>query len=205
VSGNARFARSGPIPVKVIHRPLDRDGLVKATVVGDPATSGYRVAYRGNIEQAIAALEAGRETPVGNSPFRKRTGDHIMKPYEPVPVEAARAIAEKYGKSIVIIFAHDPVHGVLHTTTYGTDPQNKEWAAKGGEIGTKALGALREAATDFEDYRLEQARALLSALTAEEHAEYHRHGKLTFAAKYALDVEGTVERLNAEWSAGRKR
>jgi hypothetical protein len=42
-------------------------------------------------------------------------------------------------------------------------------------------------------------------LTAEEHAEYHRGGKLTFAAKYGLDAEAEVERLNAEWSAGRKR
>lgn len=85
-------------------------------------------------------------------------------PYIPVPVEAARDIAEKYGKSIVIIFSYDPAHGLLHTTTYGTDPQNKAWAAQGGEIGTEALGGLRMAATDFEDYRLEQAANLLAAL-----------------------------------------
>ncbi len=84
--------------------------------------------------------------------------------YRPVPVAAAKTIAEQYGKSIVIIFAHDPVHGLMHTTTYGTDPQNKAWAAQGGEIATKALGGLREAGTDFEDYRLQQARKLLAAL-----------------------------------------
>jgi hypothetical protein len=84
--------------------------------------------------------------------------------YVAVPVEAAKAIADQYGKSIVIIFAHDPVHGVLHTTTYGRDPQEKAWAAQGGEIATKALGGVLELGTSFEDYRLRQAQALLTAL-----------------------------------------
>jgi hypothetical protein len=87
-----------------------------------------------------------------------------MEAYIPVPVEAAKAIAEQYGKSIVIVFSHDPVYDLLHTTTYGTDPQNKAWAAQGGEIATKALGAVVELKTDFEDYRLSQAKALLTAL-----------------------------------------
>jgi hypothetical protein len=69
-----------------------------------------------------------------------------MSDYKPVPVEAAREIAEKYDKSIVIIFSHDPVHALMHTTTYGTNPQNKELKA------------------DFEDYRLDQARKLLASL-----------------------------------------
>jgi hypothetical protein len=61
VSGNARFQR-GPIPVRVTHRPPDPEGIVKVTIAGDPETSGYRCAYRGNIEQAIACIEAvGRE------------------------------------------------------------------------------------------------------------------------------------------------
>lgn len=85
-------------------------------------------------------------------------------PYKPVPVETARAIAEQYEKSIVIIFTHDPLFGMLHTTTYGVGPQEKEWAAQGGEIATKALGAVVELATDFEDYRIDQARRLLAAL-----------------------------------------
>jgi hypothetical protein len=87
-----------------------------------------------------------------------------INPYEPVPVEVAREIAEKYHKSIVIIFAHDPVHGLMHTTTYGTDPQNKAWAAQGGEIATKALGGIPQSDMVFEDYRLEQARKLLAVL-----------------------------------------
>lgn len=85
-------------------------------------------------------------------------------PYVPVPVEAAKSIAEKFNKAIVIIFAYDENYGMLYTTTYGTNPQNKEWAARGGEFGTKALGGLREHAVDFEDYRLTQAENLLRAL-----------------------------------------
>lgn len=74
------------------------------------------------------------------------------------------AIAEQYEKSIVIVFSHDSVHGLIHTTTYGSDPQNKAWAAQGGEIATRALGGLMELTTDFEDYRLAQAENLLTAL-----------------------------------------
>ena len=86
------------------------------------------------------------------------------KNYKPVPVEAAKAIAEQYDKSIVIVFSHDPAYGLVHTTTYGSDPQNKAWAAQGGEIATRALGGLTDLASDFEDYRLAQAKALLAAL-----------------------------------------
>lgn len=84
--------------------------------------------------------------------------------YKPVTVETARTIAESFDKSIVIIAAYDSVHGMLHITTYGTDPTAKEAAAKGGEIVNKALGGVREASVDFEDYRLKQAQNLLSAL-----------------------------------------
>lgn len=86
------------------------------------------------------------------------------KDYKPVPVEAAKAIAQQYDKSIVIIFSHDPVYGLLHTTTYGSDPENRAWVAQGGEIATKALGGITELATDFEDYRLKQAITLLASL-----------------------------------------
>ncbi len=88
----------------------------------------------------------------------------VKHAYKPVPVATAKSIAEEFDKSIVIIFAHDPVFGHVHTTTYGVGPQNKAWAAQGGEIATKALGGITEAATDFEDYRLTMARKLLAAL-----------------------------------------
>ena len=84
--------------------------------------------------------------------------------YLPVPVSTAREIAEKYDKSIVIICAWDPEHGILHTTTYGRNPREKEWAVQGGEMASKTLGAMPEVGTQFEDYRLAQALKLLLAL-----------------------------------------
>lgn len=87
-----------------------------------------------------------------------------MNEYKPVPVETAKAIAEQFDKSIVIVCCYDPAHGLLHTTTYGSDPQNKAWAAQGGEIAYRALGGLPEAATTFEDCRLTEAKKLLYAL-----------------------------------------
>lgn len=84
--------------------------------------------------------------------------------YRPVPVSSAEAIAEEYGKSIVIIFAHDPAFGLVHTTTYGVTPNDKQWAAQGGVIATRALGALPELATEFEDYRAQRIRVLTEAL-----------------------------------------
>ncbi len=84
--------------------------------------------------------------------------------YVPVPVEAAARIATDYAKSIVIIWAWDPVAGVIHTTTYGTGAKEKQWAAVGGELGTKALGGALELAAHFQDYRLDLIRKLVAAL-----------------------------------------
>lgn len=64
-----------------------------------------------------------------------------MKPYIPVPVEAAKEISEKYGKAIVIINTWDTEHGLLHTTTFGASPEQKQQAAVGGDISAAALGA----------------------------------------------------------------
>ncbi len=84
--------------------------------------------------------------------------------YVPIPAVAAKEIADRYQKSIVIIFAHDPVHGLVHTTTYGVREQDKEWAAIGGEIATRALGGMPEAGTCFEDYRIVRMRRAEQAL-----------------------------------------
>ncbi len=86
--------------------------------------------------------------------------------YLPVPVEAARRIAETYKKSMVIINAWDDEHARLHTTTYGIDPIDKAMAADGGAIAAKALDVDMLQAHAFEDYRLATARALLGALKA---------------------------------------
>lgn len=79
----------------------------------------------------------------------------MIKKYKPVPVEAARELADKYDKSIVLIWSWDPVHGLLHTTTYGKSLQEKHWAAQGGEIAAKALGAIMTEKEVYEDFRKE--------------------------------------------------
>lgn len=76
-----------------------------------------------------------------------------MEEYKSVPVSEAQIIAEKYEKSVIISCAWDPKFGLLHTTTFGRDQQEKEWAAKGGEIVTKALGGLPLAGVRYEDFR----------------------------------------------------
>lgn len=73
--------------------------------------------------------------------------------YQPIPTAVAKQIAERYNKSIVIICAFDPEHGMLHTTTYGASEQDKALAADGGEIAAKALGTMPDQATFYENYR----------------------------------------------------
>ena len=77
----------------------------------------------------------------------------MKKEYIPIPVHAAKNLSEKYAKSCVIIAAWDPVHGLLHTTTYGRNDTEREWAAKGGEIVARALGAEPILGTRNEDFR----------------------------------------------------
>jgi hypothetical protein len=88
------------------------------------------------------------------------------KIYFPVPVTAAREIAEKYSKNMVIVNAWDPVHEVLHTTTYGVTAVDKAMAADGGKIAAKALDADLLQMHQFEDYRLTEAKKLLGVLKA---------------------------------------
>ncbi len=96
----------------------------------------------------------------------------------PVPVDAARALAVQYAKSIVIICAWDDEYGLLHTTTYGTSPKNKAFAAYSGEIAMKALGGQLDAGTQFEDYRLQQAQRMLKALREIATRGIHSEGEL---------------------------
>ena len=96
-----------------------------------------------------------KKTNMGGSSAKHVSSEEpkVPEPYKPVPVAEARRISETYGKSVVLIFAWDPAHGMLHSTTYGRNEQEKEWAAQGGEIGARALGGMPELGTDFEDYR----------------------------------------------------
>lgn len=79
----------------------------------------------------------------------------MTKQYTPVPVAAAKEIAEKFSKAIVIINTWDTEHGLLHTTTYGVSEVQKHQAAKGGDIAAKALGADMPRANFYEDFRKE--------------------------------------------------
>lgn len=91
-----------------------------------------------------------------------------MKEYVPVPVTAAKHIAESFAKSIVIIAAWDPEHELLHTTTYGVAPADKVNAAHGGETVAKALSmdlARQHMYEDFrEDFDAARARAMQEAI-----------------------------------------
>jgi hypothetical protein len=56
-----------------------------------------------------------------------------MSEYQPVPVSAAREIAAKFDKTMVVILAYDPAHQLTHTTSYGVSAFEKEQAASVGE------------------------------------------------------------------------
>ena len=81
-------------------------------------------------------------------------------------MSVAADIARKFDKSVVIIICHDPVYGLMHTTTYGRNEQEKEWAAQGGEIANRALGGMPEIGTHFEDYRVSRMARAENALRA---------------------------------------
>lgn len=76
-----------------------------------------------------------------------------MRKYKPVPVKVAMDIAKGFDKSIVVINAWDPVYGLLHTTTFGVEERDKQWAAQAGEITAVALGAGLDKAKYYENFR----------------------------------------------------
>ena len=78
-----------------------------------------------------------------------------MSEYAPVPVTAAKHIAETYAKSIVIICAWDDPHQLLHTTIYGVSPADKVNAAHGGETAARALSMDLDRQHKYEDFREE--------------------------------------------------
>ena len=54
--------------------------------------------------------------------------------YVPVPVAAAREVAERFGKAQVAIVSWDANHGLVHVTTFGATAADKVQAARLGEI-----------------------------------------------------------------------
>lgn len=62
-----------------------------------------------------------------------------MKKYKPIPVSAAKAIAETYDKQQVIVVTWDATHGKEHVTTYGDTAETCRQAALGGDKVKAAL------------------------------------------------------------------
>jgi hypothetical protein len=90
--------------------------------------------------------------------------------YRPVPVEAAKRIADEFRKVAVVILAFDAEHDLVHTTTYGATPLAKDQAAKIGDALPQMLGADVMQSKWYEDYRATEAaqyKAQIDALVAE--------------------------------------
>ena len=62
-----------------------------------------------------------------------------MSKYKPIPIAAAKRIAEDYDKDQVIILTWDAAHGQTHVTTYGKTLRDCEQAAEGGNKLKKVL------------------------------------------------------------------
>jgi hypothetical protein len=105
--------------------------------------------------------------------------------YKPVPVEAAKQIAEHYDKDMVVILSYDSVHEMTHTTTYGKTAFDKENAAAAGEICAKAIGSDLSRKQIFEDFHDDYSPAKLREALEE-------NAKLREACQHALEVfQGT--------------
>ena len=77
-----------------------------------------------------------------------------MAEYVPVPVAAAREVAERYAKSVVVITSFDRAHATVHTTTYGVEPADKIAAANlGDKIAQQVCGDGIDRQTRYEDFR----------------------------------------------------
>jgi hypothetical protein len=96
-----------------------------------------------------------------------------MSDYKPIPVETARDISKQFDKPVVIILAWDQAHNCCHTVTYGRNPKEKEWAARGGEMATAALGFSVPNKQNFEDFRTDYSEG--------------KYAELKEAAKAALE------------------
>jgi len=60
--------------------------------------------------------------------------------YKPVPVDAAKHVADTHDKDIVIIVSVDDAHNQTHFTTYGRAAEDKPRAARIGEMIAEATG-----------------------------------------------------------------
>lgn len=76
-----------------------------------------------------------------------------MRPPHPIPIAAARSIAEQYAYDQVVIIARRVGDGgVEHVTTYGRDKEHCAVAERIGDfLKFKIMGWVREETTDHAD------------------------------------------------------
>jgi hypothetical protein len=144
-----------------------------------------------------AAGNMFRGTP-GRGTFSEKGGG-TMKPYLSIPVEVARQIARDFDKQIVIISAWNHEHKKLHITTYGSEPNDKISAARGGEICAKALGMDLARFEPHEDFRTlsaaknAQLRDLADGLICALRSYQHGNSAPDLAQEYADRIEAIIK------------
>lgn len=76
-----------------------------------------------------------------------------MSEQTPVPVDAARRVADDYAKDLVVITSWDRASNVVFTATYGRTAPDKHAAARLGVILAEAAGCDMSQVTPYEDFR----------------------------------------------------
>lgn len=99
--------------------------------------------------------------------------------YKPIPVAVAKEIADKFGKSIVVILAFDREWERTHTTTYGVTSFEKENAAAVGEIATQAIGCDLGRKQVFEDFHRDYAPAFYKRAVEILRRVVGKHGRIS--------------------------
>lgn len=99
-----------------------------------------------------------------------------MSEYKPIPVEAAREIAAKYDKTMVVVLAWDPVHRLTHATSYGVSAFEKEQAAGVADICTEAIGGDLSKKRTVEDFHRNYDPALYCEASEILAEIFRRHG-----------------------------
>lgn len=114
--------------------------------------------------------------------------------HRPIPIAAARELAEKYGYDQVVILGADREQSKNHVATYGVTKEHCDEAAKTGEFIGRVLGP----------QDTESLRNLRSALNAEIQRRLVEEGVEPTDDEQPLEIE-TVELLKMEPPHGELR
>jgi hypothetical protein len=74
-----------------------------------------------------------------------------------VQVSIARDIGHRFNKSAVVIWAHDPISGWMHVTTWGATAEDTLQSACLGELFMVAAGGDLPRSSCYEDFRTRAA------------------------------------------------